>query len=313
MAIKLKIPELKLIKKLKNLKCLRCGLIYKKYWFNKKTLELLFNNIISVHPKGWDTNSKKFSKKFFKKNINLFKNYLKDDTKKFELTKVKRELLSIVDSIQNKNYKIINIKSKIVLSIKNNNIKKLENNFLLLKEDFNNPEEFKRFKGFNSNRLNFFIQNLIGEIKSYSETGCPLWGSFKNFNKDKVKCTFIKSKPYEFWGLNCKKNKVSCYKKLDKNIRLLNNFSYKSKKVDYTAIYLYLDHVLDPLKFLKKVFSFSNSAGLILESSKDGIPVQHFTGWNSNSINYIAKKLNKKVFSGFLPLNKTGKNFYLLK
>ena len=38
-----------------------CNLIYKKVWFDKKVLKNIFNKIVSTHPKGWDTKSKKFS------------------------------------------------------------------------------------------------------------------------------------------------------------------------------------------------------------------------------------------------------------
>ncbi len=312
-ALKLNISEKVLIKKLKNLKCSKCGLIYKSKWFNEKILKTLFNKIISVHPKGWDANSKKFSQYFFKKNINLLEILLKYKSNRLQLNKLKRELTSIIDSIKEKDSRIKILKFKAVKSIENNDIKSLKKNFYLLKENFKDPEDFKRFKGFNSSRLNSFIQDLTGEIKTYTEVGCPLWGSIENFNKAGVECNFIKGKPHEFWGSNCKKNNILCHQKLSKNIKKFSSFPTKKKKVDYTAIYLYLDHVLDPYKFLKKIFRFSRSVGLILEHSKSGVPVQHFTGWSAQSVKYLAKKLNKKVYSGFDPLNNTGKDFYLLK
>ena len=37
--------EFKLIKLLKNVQCKRCGLIYKKNWFDKKTSNEIFNRL----------------------------------------------------------------------------------------------------------------------------------------------------------------------------------------------------------------------------------------------------------------------------
>ena len=62
-SLSLKINEKKLNETLQNLRCNKCNLIYKKVWFDKKVLKNIFNKIVSTHPKGWDTKSKKFSKK----------------------------------------------------------------------------------------------------------------------------------------------------------------------------------------------------------------------------------------------------------
>ena len=84
------------------------------------------------------------------------------------------------------------------------------------------------------------------------------------------------------------------------------------RKVDYLGAYLYLDHVINPVSFIKKILEYSNSVGFILERSNTGVPVQHFTGWNINSIKYLAKIFKKKINYSFAPIKKTGKDFFLL-
>ena len=68
----LKISEDDLIKKIYNVQCNNCGLIYKKNWFKKSFLLRLYSKIVPTHPKGWDTNSQRFSSKNFLKEAKIF-------------------------------------------------------------------------------------------------------------------------------------------------------------------------------------------------------------------------------------------------
>lgn len=311
-SLDLKISQEKLINIFKNLQCNKCKLIYKKNWFDKNFLNKIFNEIVPVHPKGWDTISNKFSKKYFEKKIKSFKLVLKDKKKLLKKNKIQRELISIADSILiSTNIAGIN-KKKLIHAIKNDNIEEINLNYKRLIKEFNYPEEFKRFKGFDSDKLISFIKSKIGKLSSYSELGCPLWGSLEKMNRDKLNCSFIKVEDCQFWGRNCKKKNFYCYKKLNNNIKIYSKIPFNRKKVDYLAVYLFLDHVVDPLMFMKKILKYSYSVGIILEQSTQGVPVQHFTGWNINSMKFLAKKLNKKIDYNFEPIKKTGKDFYLI-
>ena len=308
----LKIKENNLIDYLKNLKCTKCGVIFKKYWFNKKTLIKIFNEIIPIHPKGWDTISNKFSIKYFKKLLIKFKRLLeRGGEKKLELNKVSRELISIADSVSVSKVNEKKSKNRLINSIKFKNLKQLEINLEYLKNKFKNPEDFKRFKGFNSKNLEKYIESKIGRIETYGEIGCPLWGGLQHFS-NKKHCKFIKGLPFQFWGAKCRSNSNLCHNKLKSCVKKYNQLPRLKNKIDYMAIYLYLDHVINPIKFLKNTLKISNSIGLILESSKDGVPVQHFTGWNKEAIQFIAKKFNKKLDKSFSPIKKTGKDFFLI-
>ncbi len=311
-SINLKVNEKKLNDTFENLKCNKCELIFKKVWFDKKILQNIFNQIVPTHPKGWDTKSKKFSKTYFKNDIKNLEIIIRDNKKVLEINKIIRELVSIADSITPSNNNFKKVKARLIQAIKNKNIKLINRNFNKLKNEFKFPEEFKRFKGFDSSQLISYIKSKIGRIEAYSEVGCPLWGSIKTMSKERVKCSFIKGQPYQFWGLVCKKNKILCHKTLDRNVKKLNKIPQKVKKIDYIAVYLFLDHVINPLNFMKKILKYSNSVGVILERSDKGVPIQHFTGWNKNSMKFLAKKLNKKIDYGFKPIKKTGKDFYLI-
>ena len=74
----LKIDENILIKKVQNVKCKMCSLIYKSCWFNKKFYQSALDNLAPTHPRGWDTISGRFSKKNYEilhvryESINLY-------------------------------------------------------------------------------------------------------------------------------------------------------------------------------------------------------------------------------------------------
>ena len=126
------------------------------------------------------------------------------------------------------------------------------------------------------------------------------------------KSSFIIGKPFQFWGQQCKKENLTCHNLLNKKIKKYKDFPNLKRKVDYLGAYLYLDHVINPVSFIKKILEYSNSVGFILERSNTGVPVQHFTGWNINSIKYLAKIFKKKINYSFAPIKKTGKDFFLL-
>jgi hypothetical protein len=307
----LKMSEKKLIKNLKNIQCKKCNLIYKKSWFKPNTLSKIFNTIVPTHPKGWDAGSKKFSKKYFKKNLQKLSYLMAQNNKALEINKNLRELISIADSLNVKKKKDISNKLNLIKYIKKKKISRIKFYYKKLTLKFKNAEEFKRFKGFYSESLIDHIKSIIGNINSYSEIGCPLWGNLNRLNPS-IKCGFIKGKAHQFWGLKCSKANSLCYQKLKKRVKIYDKIPALQKKTDYLGAYLYLDHVLKPVSFIKTLFSYTNSIGLILENSDDGVPVQHFTGWNQTSIKYLANKLKKRIDFSFKNIKQTKKSFYII-
>ncbi len=310
-SVHLKMSEKKLIKDLKNIQCKKCGLIYKKSWFKPNTLNKLFNTIVPTHPKGWDTGSKKFSKKYFKKKLKRLSYLIVHNDKSLEINKNLRELISIADSLNVKKKIDISNKLNLIKFIKKKNISRIKFYYKKLTPKFNNAEEFKRFKGFYSESLMNHIKSIKGNMNSYSEIGCPLWGNLNRLNH-RTKCSFIKGKAHQFWGQKCKKRNLLCYQKLKKRVKVYDKISAIKKKTDYLGAYLYLDHVFKPVSFIKSLFKYTNSIGLILENSDNGVPVQHFTGWNQTSIKFLANKLKKRIDFSFKNIKKTEKSFYLI-
>ena len=206
------------------------------------------------------------------------------------------------------------MKKSLIKNFSKNNTKDILRISKILIKKIKKPEEFSRFKGFESKKLISHIQSKIGIIKSYSEIGCPLWGNLDFLVKSNVDCSFIQGNRNEFWGINCKKQNINCKNKINTKIKKIKNFyncKFKQKK-DFIGVFLYLDHVTNPIKFFKKIFQNYNSCGIILENSKSGIPVQHFSGWAKDSFEVISKKFGKRLDCSFKDLDKTDKSFFLL-
>ena len=82
--------------------------------------------------------------------------------------------------------------------------------------------------------------------------------------------------------------------------------------MDFIGIFLYLDHVISPNKFFKKIFNNFKSCGIILENSKSGVPIQHFSGWSKKTFQFVSKKFNKKLDYSFKEIKNLKKTFFLL-
>jgi hypothetical protein len=296
-----------------NLQCDNCGLIFKKKWFNKKYLNFIFNRLIPVHPKGWDKYSKKFSKSFFLKKFEEFKKNISNVKKTYFL----RELNAIIDSIYSSNKKKYIKISFFKKKFKNSNtLKEGEINFLA--NSIKYPEANKRFAGFGGELLFKEIEKKIGIIKNYAEVGCPLWGNldYLSKNKNEINCYYIKPDQDTFWGKSCKnKQGLICSSVLLKKIKIYENLEAaikEKKKFDFISVFLCLDHIDNPVRFLFKLKKISKSIGFILEPSSSGVPIQHFTGWNKESIQFLANKINYKIYNLSYLLKNINHSFFLL-
>lgn len=308
----LRINEKELNSQSRNVKCINCNLIYKKKWFKKKYLESIFIKLIPTHPKGWDKLSKKFNKLNFSKLIKSLIKIIQTKNYRYLPRKI-REINSLVDSIDNKLLKT-ELKNDFNKSIENEKIHLISKYSQKIKREIKKPAEFSRFKGFESLDLISHIEKKVGQISSYAEIGCPLWGNLDYFNKLNRECFFVKAENFEFWGKNCKKNNIKCLSKLNKDIKKihkLSNLNFKTKK-DFIGIFLYLDHVIDPKKFFFKIFKNFKSCGIILEKSNKGVPIQHFSGWSEKALKFLSREFGKKLDCTYKELSKTGKNFYLI-
>ena len=307
-----------LIKKTQNVKCSNCGLIYKSLWFKKEFYKSLFNKYVQMHPRGWDSGNRlnRFSKKNLKKAINLLINSIKSNNVE-NRGFAKRNVFSIVDSIQTNSNLEKKLKKNYLVAIVNENISYIEKNQFIMIDLLNIPEKFKRFSNFSNEKLFYHIQKYIGEIKYYGEVGCPLWGMLQIAKNNGTKTIFIKGDESFFWGKKCQVKKKYCCSEIDKTTKFIKGGinSYKGKKLDFLGIFVYLDHTTQPLKLLQKAFSIANNVGIILTGTSNlylpGVSVQHFSGWNNKTMSYVANKFNKKLSYNFKDIKVSGYNFFL--
>ncbi len=325
----LKIDEKILIKKVQNVKCRKCSLIYKSSWFNKEFYKKILDNLAPTHPRGWDTISKDFSKENLKNKTNYFLNSIKKNNKKniTELNRYKRSVFSIVDSIQAYSTFEKNLKKNYLDEISNENINYINENKNKILKLIDKPERFKRFSNYSDHKLFNYIKKHVRNLKLYGELGCPLWGMLKIANNNGCKTTFIRGDEFYFWGNKCKKETEHCCSKLDETTNYIKKGIdyFNGKKIDFLGVFQYLDHLPQPMEFFKKIFSISRSVGFVLEEQNanlstakklhkvaSGSPVQHFTGWDENTMKFVAKKFNKKLKSDFSDIKISGNSFFLL-
>jgi len=278
------VSEKDLIKKISNYQCSKCSLIYKKFWFRDKILNTLFLKKIKVHPKGMDIHNKNFNKKFFLNEIQKLKKSYKNDLLLYN--KSKRTLGSIINAIN----KTSSFKKKLIEEINsdNPNIKSILKNSIKVSKLIDKPKKFSRYVGYNDISFWNFLKKNTTKIHNYAEVGCPSWGLLNKAKDEKKQIYFYKRKENNFWN-----EEKGCLKKskLNKN-EIITNLN-KIKKISLFGIIEYLDHLNDPLKFLKEINNKSQSFFLILE--KNNKAIQHFTSWGNKNFKFVAKKLKKKV------------------
>lgn len=291
-----KVKESYILKKIYNVECSKCGLIYKKYWLSDKNLFDLFNKIIPIHPKCSDRFSNKFSKKYF---LKIFSLYIKEPISGEKFNMYKRTVFSIADSVQNNTI----IKKKFLSFLSKNEKSKL----IKIKNKISNliktPQNYKRFSGYDSENFFNFINNKK-KLNNYAELGCPNWGMLNRAKKNKVNTTFITGDKNHFW---------TCKKKIKSKTLHFKNLNKMEKKLDFLGIFFYLDHIKKINIFIKTTFKHSYLIGILLEKiNKKSVAIQHFTGWNLKSIKYLAKKFGKNVDDNFKEVSISNINFYLL-
>jgi hypothetical protein len=306
----LKLTTEELEKKYSNVICKNCGFIFKKKWFSKKILKKVYTKLVSSHPRGWDTISKKFNPSYLKNQLSSLEKLIKNKKNILKLNHIKRNIFGIISSIKTDGKKKLLLK-ELNLSVKKNKIKKIKNLKKEIKFKFN-ASEFSRYSGFKNINLYNHINLKLGKIKNYGEIGCPLWGMIDIAKKESCSTYFIKPESDVFWGSNCKNRNIKCINKLS-NTKIVSSInSLKKKELDYLGVYNLLDHYDDPIKFLNKVFKFTKSLGIITEKTGK-MPIQHHNLLSQKAIKKIAHKCQKKIdFSFNKKIKSSGYNFYLL-
>ena len=316
----LKMSESLILRELYNVECENCGLIYKKKWVSNKIKNIIYKKKIPIHPTGSDVLSNKFSYRSFNEKIIELglainrKNFIKTE-------KLKREVFSLLNSIEDKSKKFVTQKKNYLLNLKNDNFYHLFKKKNIFKKKFKRIKNYSRFSGYGNEAIWNHLEYNIPNIKNYAELGCPAWGMMREAKKSRKKIFFISYQNNNFW--NCSKEiskinilKTNCLKLSKKRygFKVLKNIQCIKNKVCYIGIYNYLDHVEKPYNFFKNIIKKTNSIGLILKLIKNSnTDIQHFTTWNIKSLKYLSNKINYNLIKSNFNLSDTGYKFYLMR
>jgi hypothetical protein len=307
-----------IINKMINVECATCGLIYKKNWLKKNHAKKIYTELQPKHPGGLNTLKENFGKKKF---LSLTSSYLKNLKKTNEINKKEynerliREITKILLSTSNKDKKFLALKKLFIESLNCSDMICIRKNYCELSKMIDKPKIYSQFWGFGSpDTWGHLISSIKkNKIQSYAEIGCPFWGMFKYIKNTNVKKFFLNYKNSNFWGDLCTYKDLPCYQSLEKNVKtvnlLENNFRF-----NFIGVYNYLDHVENPLYFLRMLLKKSRYLGIISEdySLSKKIDCQHFSSWQKETFLYVAKKLSLSYVSAPYRIGKTNYLFYLL-
>lgn len=306
------ISEDEIIETHANVSCLNCGLLYKRNWFSSSSLDTLFKQYVPTHPKGWDIVSGRFSVENFFKELELYKKALQDNDTE-NINRYKRALSSIIDSIDGFSAKK---EGKAILnSITEETPQQILQYKSLLEESIKTPSAFKRFSGFSAPILWDYINSKCGEIRDYSELGCPLWGLLPHASSKGIEVTFYQRQEVNYWSENCKNGGLHCSAFLHEKhgVKLTPWDKRPKQKKKVLGFFQYLDHLENPMHFMEEVFESFEVAAVILDGVDNPLAIQHYTGFTKKSLQYIADKFNKTLHSDFEAIKPSGNILYLFK
>ncbi len=315
----LNIDENILLKYFKNVKCKNCGLIYKNKWINSKVKNFIYSKKIKFHPTGQDvlkgnfsymSFTRKFKKAYYNYSINNIEN----------LEKYKREILSLLNSIDEKSSKFKQKKNLYFKMIRHNDFKNLIKLNTYLKSKFKYKKKYTRYTGYGNDEIWRHINQNLPNIKKYAEVGCPGWGMYKEAKKSKKDIYFITNENKNFWDCGYRKSKINkmenclLLSKNKFNFKLIDLKNLKDDFFSYVGLYNYIDHLEKPNLFFNKIFKKTNSIGIIIKLLKNSkTDIQHCTTWTRKSIIFLCKKFNYKMIKKTFKLSNTGYDFFLLR
>ena len=266
--------------------CSNCSLYYWANTISRQLRAVLYKELLPIHPKGTDATEIYFSKKGLKNKIHGLKN---SSSKRVRII--------------NGYYSSFKFENDFEKEICKNALGDLNNksNLDILDMFFKRgPKSLSRHAGFKKTLLNkFIIENFKksdADNFKYIEYGCPLWGPLQIFVESKFKCLSIIPKNYVFWS-----NYLFEYDH-QSNLEIINENEFDSNSYNLNGatlgLILILDHLENPLFFLKRFFEMGIKAVTIIVEkiqTKKGLPIQHLTGWNKESLTYLSNSLNLKI------------------
>tara|TARA_Y100000589_G_scaffold246871_1_gene234655 strand:+ start:13711 stop:14724 length:1014 start_codon:yes stop_codon:yes gene_type:complete len=282
----LNIKESLMIEKMSSMRCKRCDL---RVWgkpLNKKTRLTLYQKILPIHPKGDDSSGIYFNYQGITKK-------LKGENNQSKKSRIIEGYLSSIRFQTKEEYKYFEKKLfelQCYEPIKDKLIELFDRG----------PKEFTRHSGFRDTSITKDITNTIlknhSESYEYVEYGSPHWGPINSHVLKSFRCLNIIPDNDIFWNSDIteiKKNSNHDFIKERDLFKKEINFAESS-----LGLILILDHLMEPYFFLKQ-FSEKNVKNIFIlvekEDHKKGLPVQHITCWNNNSLIALGESLGCKV------------------
>ncbi len=301
-----------LLASLENLICEKCQLIYKSHWFESSVLNSLFNDLIPIHPRGWDTVSGRFSAETFFREMNLYRQALKlQDVE--NINRYRRALSSILDSIRSADIKFD--RDAALKHIASGSLDYFKDAAEDIIASFGKPEPFKRFSGHASEALWEHAAAVAQPVRSYAEIGCPLWGMFRLAINAGARPVYVKKAEINFWTEKCRVEKMNCLEKCSSimpDVKVTSWNELKLDKVDLIGVFQYIDHLEHPLAFFQELFERAKAVVTVIDDAdKSPSYIQHFTGWTPHAIGFVADTFGKQVDNRFTSTQAAGHSTFI--
>ena len=303
--------EALLLEAVHNRRCRTCGLWYKPRWFRSGPLQALFGERVPNHPKGWDAVSDRFSEDGFARELEHYRKALGAGSPS-ECARYRRPLASIVDSVIG--IDAGGLRHRLQQAIEAGDLAQIDRLRPELAGRFNEPVAFKRFSGFSSRLLWDWMESHLGPIQRYGEVGCPLWGQLSRPSSTTAERYYFNRPETNYWGSGCRQRGQHCSERLGNGgcVKLLSWPPHADIHLDALGAFQYLDHLESPNAFVTEAFQRSRALLLILDVGNAPSAIQHFTGWDERSLNWLAHAHRKRVVADFDAMEASGNRAWLL-
>lgn len=143
-----------------------------------------------------------------------------------------------------------------------------------------------------------FASKYIKNTDKVLDVGCG-WGWFKNYIPDS-----------DYMGIEFSEKSIQKCKEKNINVTsvLIQDFAKKDEKFDVVVSFQVLEHIENPLFFVKSMAESATEKGLIIlsvpnldsfmsirENNYLNLPPHHISWWSKDSLKYIADALNLEV------------------
>jgi hypothetical protein len=302
--------ERSLLKRVRNVQCGQCGLIHKDHWLRPEALRRLFLERVPSHPRGWDVVSGRFSPDNFQVEVTAYGRAIetRDDP---EIRRYRRSLASILDSVPD--LEGTPECDRLNRAIETGDVAALRAADARLRDLMREPTPYKRFSGFSATVLWSSVASRLGGLRRYAEVGCPLWGLLPRAVEHGCAATYLDRPEANYWSTGCRQDGMHCTERLAATtpVGTARWQDVNGRSFDAIGAFQYLDHLERPGEFMDELFARARAAVLILDAVDRAVALQHFTGWTSPAIAWLADRHRCRVYDDFDGIRASG-NFLVL-